>query len=209
MKKTIIASMLVLFTFAAHSQVSWNAKAGINMSRATSKGEVEMKPGYQFGIGADYFFNDHWGVQSALILISKGFINKGEYYFPPQIENPQKLKSYDETENRVYIDLPVSLAYRFHISDNVRLIFNGGGYISYGIAGKFTNKMTHEDGSVTKYKLDSFRDGIRKFDTGLTAGSSVEINNKYVIGLFGEWGLRSVVRQSKNQTYGISLGYKF
>lgn len=209
MKRLIIVSLLFLYASTIYSQISWNAKAGINMSRITNMGEVDMKPGYQFGVGADYYFNDHWGIQSSLILISKGFKQKGNYNYPPQIENPLKLKSYNETDNRVYMDLPIALAYRFYISDNVRLIFNGGGFISYGIAGKFKNKITHEDGTVTNHKVNTFGGDKNRFDTGLVAGSSIEYKNKYIIGLFGEWGLRSVVYTTKNQTYGLSLGYKF
>jgi hypothetical protein len=203
---------IVLFLFCTlfvYGQVSWNVKAGMNLSRISGFGEVSMKPGYQFGIGMDYFFTVNWGIQPSLMLTSKGYKSNGDYYFPTWQENPRLLKSYDISENRIYIGLPVMLAYRFNISNNMKLVLNGGGYLGYGIAGKFKNINTLEDGSESKDIADTFGSGTERFDTGLGAGTTFEFKNRYTIGLFGEWGLKSAYWHSNNQACGLNVGYKF
>ena len=210
MKKKLITTLLLLLVcLSGYSQISWNAKAGVNISNTINSGDVDFKPGYQFGVGMDYYFNDHWGIQPSLLLISKGFKDKGDYYFPPFIENSEKLKSYDITNNKVYVELPLLLTYRFNVSEKLKLIFSGGGYIAYGITGKFKNTNTLLDGSKRKDKVDSFSAGVEKFDTGLAAGAALEYNDKYSIGLSSDFGLKSTQARFKNRTYGLSFGYRF
>lgn len=209
-KKAIIVFMLFFFAFYGYSQLSWNVKAGMNLSRATTYDgvDVDLKPGYQVGVGMDYFFTEHWGIQSSLMLISKGHKSKGDYYYLPGAE--PTAKTYDRTENRIYIELPVMLAYEFGLSKHINLILSGGGYISYGIAGKHKNKITVNDGSTITDKYNTFSERTEKFDTGLATGVTFEFKNKYTIGLMGEWGLKSAIGDfSKNQTYGLNIGYKF
>ena len=210
MKKKLITTLLLLLVcLSGYSQISWNAKAGINISNIINFGDVDFKPGYQVGVGMDYYFNDHWGVQPSLLLISKGYKDKGDYYFPPFMENSEKLKSYDITDNKVYVELPLLLTYRFNVSEKLKLIFSGGGYIAYGITGKFKNTNTLLDGSKRKDKVDSFSAGVEKFDTGLAAGAALEYNDKYSIGLSSDFGLRTIDGRDKNRTYGLSFGYRF
>ena len=210
MKKKLITTLLLLLVcLSGYSQISWNAKAGINISNIINFGDVDFKPGYQVGVGMDYYFNDHWGVQPSLLLISKGYKDKGDYYFPPFMENSEKLKSYDITDNKVYVELPLLLTYRFNVSAKLKLIFSGGGYIAYGITGKFKNTNTLLDGSKRKDKVDSFSAGVEKFDTGLAAGAALEYNDKYSIGLSSDFGLRTIDGRDKNRTYGLSFGYRF
>ena len=210
MKKKLITTLLLLLVcLSGYSQISWNAKAGINISNIINCGDVDFKPGYQVGVGMDYYFNDHWGVQPSLLLISKGYKDKGDYYFPPFMENSEKLKSYDITDNKVYVELPLLLTYRFNVSEKLKLIFSGGGYIAYGITGKFKNTNTLLDGSKRKDKVDSFSAGVEKFDTGLAAGTTLEYKEKYSIGLSSDFGLKSTQARFKNRTYGLSFGYRF
>mgnify|MGYP000051739201 FL=1 len=208
MKKKLITTLLLLLVcLSGYSQISWNAKAGVNISNTINSGDVDFKPGYQFGVGMDYYFNDHWGIQPSLMLISKGYKIKGDY--PPFINKSEQLKSYDITDNKVYVELPLLLTYRFNVSEKFKLIFSGGGYIAYGIAGKPKNTNTLLDGSTKKDKVDSFSAGVEKFDTGLAAGAALEYNDKYSIGLSSDFGLRTIDGRDKNRTYGLSFGYRF
>ena len=141
------------------------------------------------------------------MLISKGNKIKGDY--PPFINKSEQLKSYDITDNKVYVELPLLLTYRFNVSGKYKLIFSGGGYVGYGIAGKTKNTATLLDGSTRKEKMDSFSEGVEKFDTGLAAGVALEYNDKYSIGLSSDFGLRTIDGRDKNRTYGLSFGYRF
>jgi opacity protein-like surface antigen len=220
MNKKIIA--VVLFSFSAlngYSQLSWNVKAGMNVSRVTNwYDETDLKPGYQLGAGMDYFFTDHWGVQSSLMLISKGFKTKGDYYrhFGDPIEPLPSGWSFKDTQHRIYVEMPVMLAYRFNVSNSIKFVLSGGGYIGYGIAGKYKCTSIYEDGSEHKDSFNTFSPpfgphgySIEKFDFGIGAGMAFEYKNRYTIGLIGEWGLKKIVGVSKNQSYGLNVGYKF
>ena len=57
-KKFFTVAVLLLSALYGYGQVSWNVKAGMNVSKITNYGVNEMKPGYQFGVGMDYFFTD-------------------------------------------------------------------------------------------------------------------------------------------------------
>jgi len=212
MKKKLIATLLLfLVCLSGYSQISWNAKAGVNISNIINFGDVNFKPGYQFGVGMDYYFNDHWGIQPSIMLITKGYKSKGDNFnsfYSAQYIN-QELMLYEITDNKVYVELPLLLTYRFNVSEKLKLIFSGGGYIAYGITGKFKNTNTLLDGSKRKDKVDSFSAGVEKFDTGLAAGAALEYNDKYSIGLSSDFGLRTTQARFKNRTYGLSLGYRF
>lgn len=206
-KRTIIFFLFLFSALCGYSQVSWHTKAGINFSRATES-DSDLKLGYQFGIGIDSYFNDHWGIQPSLILISKGYKKKGEYF---DYESP--LSKYNMTENRIYIEIPIMLTYRFNLSNTLKLVLSGGGYASYGIGGKNKNTITSlKDEFKYKESHNTFSDsdGTDRFDTGLSTGTTFEYKNRYTIGLIGEWGLTSNIGNfSKNQTYGLNVGYKF
>ena len=214
MKKKIISILLFLFSACyGYSQVSWNVKAGMNLSTITPMDMNEKKAGYQFGVGMDYYFTKHWGIQPSLMLISKGYKDKAQFdYWPPEEWEPYPFvwKSYYYTENRVYMSMPVMLAYRFNLSNTLRLVFNGGGYISYGIAGRIKGEQTLKaDDSTEKIDYSSFSAGTKRFDTGLGAGTALEFKNRYTLNLFGELGLKNVLGGTKNRTVGLNVGYKF
>lgn len=212
MKKKLITTLLLLLVcLSGYSQISWNAKAGVNISNTINSGDVDFKPGYQFSVGMDYYFNDHWGIQPSLMLISKGYKIKGDNFnsfYSAQYIN-QELMFYDITDNKVYVELPLLLTYRFNVSGKYKLIFSGGGYVGYGIAGKTKNTATLLNGSTRKEKMDSFSEGVEKFDTGLAAGASLEYKEKYSIGISSDFGLQSTQSTFKNRTYGLTFGYRF
>jgi len=221
MNKKIIVTVLLLFSaLYGYSQVSWNVKGGMNVSRITNYGDIGLKPGYQFGVGMDYFFTDHWGIQPSLMIISKGLKSNGDLYRGDMTEYVYYYPNafYSETVNRMYMEMPVMLAYRFNVSSTVKLVFNGGGYVSYGIGGKYRFNVTmFEGGTAEKTSGSSFDEGTHRLDFGLGAGTALEYKNRYTVSLFGEWGLKDTFKsvytqrtiKRSNQTYGLNIGYKF
>lgn len=186
--------------------MSWNAKAGVNVSNITELDAADTKLGYQLGVGLDYYFTKHWGVQSSLMFINKGYKLKGDYNYPIGESAPEK--SYDLKVTRGYLEIPLMLAYRINLSKNDKLVLNGGGYMSYGISGHYINTETLEDGTKKENKVSSFTNGMEKFDAGLCAGVSYEYK-KYFIGVFADLGLTKTESITKNKTLGLNIGYKF
>lgn len=60
MKKSILLVMFALLSVAGFSQVSWNAKVGMNISNFTGDLDVSAKVGVKLGVGMEYAFNDTW-----------------------------------------------------------------------------------------------------------------------------------------------------
>jgi len=228
MKKEILAiAVLLLFALCGYGQVSWNVKAGMNVSKVTNysamDSDSDMKPGYQFGVGLDYYFTNHWGIQPLLMIVSKGYKTQGDYYFHigDPLTEPLYGWSNKQTQDRIYLEMPVMLAYRINVSNSLKLVINGGGYVSYGIVGKHNVTNTSPEGSKDKWFFNIFElqphwGEIKKIDYGLGAGTALEFKNRYSVSLFGEWGLTSAdtnvsswSRKNANHTYGLNIGYKF
>ena len=210
MKKKIVIILLLLSVSFGYSQIAWNLKAGMNLSKVTPMDMNEMKQGYQFGVGMDYYFNNHWGIHPSLMLISKGYKEKVGFGYVTEYDGFERgLKSYSITSDRIYIEIPAMLAYRFNVSNTVRLVLNGGGYFSCGVAGRFKKNNAYEDGSIEKINTCIFSAGVSRLDAGLGAGTILEYKNRYILNLFGEWGLKNVHGATKNRTFGFNVGYKF
>ncbi|MCE5224559.1 MAG: hypothetical protein LLG05_01710 [Porphyromonadaceae bacterium] len=65
-----------------------------------------------------------------------------------------------------------------------------------------------DDSSKLTCHYNTFIIEYERFDLGVAAGISLEYS-RYIIGLIGDFGLKNVSPNYKNQTLGINLGYKF
>lgn len=215
MKRSLLfASVAVLFSATAFSQVTWNVKAGLNMntysdSKKTFGESGKVKVGYNIGVGMDYAFSEMWSLQPSLMVTTKGIRFKEE-------DNGDK---YKETYNPVYLQLPVLAAFKVQVAENTKLVINAGPYFALGLGGKV--KMTEESGGqkeTDKYKLFSKENGaekalMKRFDVGLNYGVGVEFD-KFLVNLMGEYGFAKAFNDTgnaspKNIGFSINVGYKF
>lgn len=183
MKKGLILVLFALVSIVSYSQISWNAKVGMNMSNFT-EGELDMKVGFNVGVGMEYQFTDMWSIRPSLMFTTKG-AKKGDY-----------------TSTPMYLELPIMAAASFAVADGQNIVVKAGPYLAYGIAGK--DKSGDE-------KEDFFSDGVKKFDAGIGVGVAYEIN-KFFVDLTGEFGLAKLSDGDgapKNTNFSIGVGYKF
>ena len=197
MKKGLIFVLFALVSIVSYSQISWNAKVGMNMSNYTGDMDTDMKIGFNVGVGMEYQFSDMWSIQPSLMLTQKG----------------AKIKEDGETMkfNPMYLEIPVLAAARFAVADNQNIVVKAGPYFSFGVAGKV---------KVGDDKADFFGDGDdqfggKRFDCGIGVGVAYEIG-KFFVGLDGEFGFTNVVdfksdgvSNPKNMNFSIGVGYKF
>ncbi len=194
MKKGLIFVLFALVSIVSYSQVSWNAKVGMNMSNFTGDADTNMRVGFNVGVGMEYQFTDMWSIQPSLMFTQKG------------------AKLGDIKANPMYLEIPIMAAVRFAVTDNQNVVVKAGPYLGFGIAGKY--KMDGE-------KVDFFKDveedgevlleGAKRFDAGLGVGVAYEIN-KFFIDLTGEFGLTKIYDGDgapKNLNFSIGVGYKF
>ncbi len=199
MKKGLIFVLFALVSIVSYSQISWNAKVGMNMSNFTGDMDTDMKIGFNVGVGMEYQFSDMWSIQPSLMISQKG----GKYD-----EDGETVKF-----NPMYLEIPVMAAARFAIADNQNIVVKAGPYFGFGIAGKykaggekidFFKDTKDEDGDI-------LMEGAKKFDAGLGVGVAYEIN-KFFIDLTGEFGLTKLGDGDgapKNMNFSIGVGYKF
>lgn len=228
MMKSTLSLCILLFLWSgnlyAQSPVSFQVKAGTGISTLWGKHtEEKVKFAYKVGVGMEYAFNETWVLQPSLNFVSKGAKEKEE--------NLGKA-----TMNMLYIELPVMMAARFHLTKSSNLALSFGPYVAYGVGGKtlmdIDEKMIPSSTGYTKfggkYKLDTFgsmskgKMGCERFDAGLVLGISYE-TRRIVLGLEGQLGLVKVHDEideiamfmdaegyaPKNVSAFVTVGYKF
>lgn len=182
-----------MLTMAQDSKVSWNAKAGLNLSNWTSA-DVQgnnAKLGFKVGVGMEYAFNNIWSLQPSLFLSTKG---------TKYSESGLKV-----TVNQMYLDLPVYVQARVHIEGETNLLFSAGPYIAYGIGGKISSNLGTNDTNTFG------KNGLDEFDAGVGFGVGFEFG-KVLVGLDGQVGsvnLKDVEGAAQNINFSVTLGYKF
>ena len=200
MKKSILLVMFALLSVAGFSQVSWNAKVGMNISNFTGDLDVSAKVGVKLGVGMEYAFNDTWLLQPSLFLSQKGA------KFSATVSGDEA----DVKFNAMYFELPIMMAARFNVANNTNIVVSAGPYMAYGVGGKTRTKM-RIGGAKTDIKENTF--GSDAFDAGLGVGVAAEFG-RIIVGLDGQFGLVKLMDMNidsnpKNINCAITLGYKF
>ena len=197
MKKVFIFVIFEHVSMVSYSQISWNAKVGMNMSNFTGDMDTDMKIGFNVGVGMEYQFSDMWSIQPSLMISQKG----GKYD-----EDGETVKF-----NPMYLEIPVLAAARFAVTDNQNVVVKAGPYFAFGVAGKV--KVGDEKGDFFGDGDDQY--GGKRFDCGIGVGVAYEIG-KFFVGLDGEFGFTNVVdfksdnvSNPKNMNFSIGVGYKF
>ena len=185
------------------SKISWNVKAGMNISDWTGgdSEDAKAKVGFKIGAGMEYALDKTWSLQPSLFLTSKGAKGKGE--------EGEKV-----TVNQMYLELPVNLQARVPVADKTNILFAAGPYFAYGVGGKVSGEAT-VDGIDYSASTNTFgKDKAKRFDAGLGLGVSLEVS-KVIVGLEGQLGLTKIGDGAssddspKNINFGITIGYKF
>lgn len=193
MKKGLIFVLFALVSVVSFSQISWNAKVGMNMSNFTGDMDTDMKVGFNVGVGMEYQFSEMWSIQPSLMFTQKG----------AQIDVEGETLKF----NPMYLELPIFAAARFAVAENQNIVVKAGPYFAYGIAGK---------AKAGGEKMDLFGDGddqldMKRFDAGIGVGVAYEIN-KFFVDLTGGFGLTKLFDGDdapKNMNFSIGVGYKF
>jgi len=124
MKKSILVVLCALISTVtfAQGEISWNVKAGMNISNFTSGDDTKAKIGFRGGVGMEYGITDMWSIQPSLLFTTKG----------TKIDAPL----IDMTINAMYLELPVNAAVRFNLGELSNIVVSAGPYIADGSGGK-------------------------------------------------------------------------
>ncbi len=201
MRLTAVIAMLAIVT-AVSAQVSLGIKGGVNMSNFVYDDEMNDKNpkiGFNIGLAADVDFAPNMALQTGLFLNTKGF----------KTENGFTGAEY--SENLMYLQLPLHLAYKVDVTPGSRIVFHAGPYAAYGVSGS-----RDRDGDLVDISVDKiFGDGTyqyKPFDAGLGLGVGAEMG-AFLLDLGWDMGMVNISNRdngnTKNQNAYLSVGYKF
>gem|GEM_PF-6633153 len=210
-RQSILVGFLLFCSLVIHAQNKYQWRFGIEMGLNYSNSSEDTHP-----LKKEWPILPKFGVTADWELSSKMLIHSGVFY------NFKGLKSSGNTEslnanvklNQQVIQLPVTV--RFQIPLKSFLIgIEGGGYYSYGIAGK-----TKANGTVNGTEIDieknTFNEILNRNDCGLIFGLYTRLNHM-CLNLVYEYGLVDVGKSNvlgsalnyKNRIIALSLNYSF
>ncbi len=206
MKKMRLTAVVVMLTIvtAVSAQVSLGIKGGVNMSNLVYDDEVDDKNpkiGFNIGLAADVDFAPNVALQTGLFFNTKGFKSVND-----AIEA-------EYTENLMYLQLPLHLAYKVDVTPGTRVVFHAGPYAAYGVGGSRKAKVGNLSGTWDVDKIFGDAAGQYKpFDAGLGLGVGAEMG-VFLIDLGWDMGLVNISNRdngnTKNQNAYLSVGYRF
>ena len=212
MKKVFFTVFLALCCTMGFAQLSFNVKAGLNLSSyiGDNSDHSKFKPGARVGVGMEYQFTDLVSLQPSLFFSQKG-AKYSEGYDGSIIDADADVKI-----NQLYLELPINVQLRFNIADNTNLVIATGPYLACGVGGKTKFDGGASVGSINitgDDKIDTFgNDGLdyNRFDSGWKIGLGVEFG-RILVGLDTQLGFCKVMdgNAPHNANIDITLGYKF
>lgn len=199
---TLAAAVLAVGSaFAQKGEPKVGVHGGLNIAKSdVSFVSTDAKVGFNLGVDYQYPIYNSLYVKTGLDFSTLG--------------HKFKAGGIEETFNPMYLQVPVTAAYHFELTNGVTLEADGGGYFGFGVGGK----ETVEDGGLkVKEKIFSAEDGetmCKRFDAGLRLGIALNIDS-YVLGVNYTHGLTNVFKDAddggelKNRAVSLSVGYRF
>lgn len=229
MKQILLLFMLFL-PLSTFAQLTYDVKAGVNLSHFKSSQETDlkqvggMKAGFQAGVDINYEFERHWVLSAGLTFArTNSTMNLTDgmsvgYFFP-------------ETEVRLnHFMIPLRLGYNIRFSKNFHLMPSVGWYGSIDFsAGESSLGIMGENGlAYTKWKPTkgfSYQPPVgsgpvpytatlapfRNWTYGLVGGVKAVLWQHYTVSVDYYEAIKKAQKQNDLRNYGLqmSVGYRF
>lgn len=191
MKKILLMAALALSTLSMSAQddSKFTVYAGLGMSNVVgSDANTNNAFSYKVGINYDISVTDAFSVIPGI-----EFANKAH-----------SVDGIDGTINKFYAQIPVLAAYKFTLSDKMKLAVKAGPYFGVGVVGSDID--WYAGGTTNVFDENMFK----RFDAGIDAGISLDFS-KFSIGLEYTRSFAKLNSDLKayNQTFGVLVGYRF
>lgn len=190
MKRTIIFTLLSLALYLpiAAQDVRFGALAGVNVHTANY---LDAKMGFSIGAKAELGFKslaEGWYADASLLFESHPWQVKFDGL------GTNLYKTFTEHASPWYLMLPIHVGYKFPVSQDVKLLVNGGPYVGMGLFGKLKYEMV---------KLDDKTEEGTTYDNVFTAkdGFGNKVQNRFA------WGAGVRVGLEVKDKYQFILGY--
>ncbi len=193
------ASMLCLSAVSHHSvaqekPITFGVKAGASLSSfGGDLKDTKSALRYRVGLTSDIALTENLFIFTGLDFQTKG------------VKYASKAGT-DTKFNPIYVQIPLSIGYKFHMTSQTKLLVNAGAYAAYGIGGKIKNDPDKEKEPIFG------TNGFKRFDYGLLGAVGVEIG-KIAISAGYEYGLPNINHSSgpkiTNRNPYLTVGFKF
>lgn len=198
MKKLIVVIAVLLLACGTASAIGFDVRGGVNVSGMTFKpvggSQFRLAPqvGWHASANVDFNIWKGLGIQAGLGLEERG------------AKDNDLLSVYSLN----YLQLPVSVAYRYSLDDNLTVYAELGGWGAYGLWGN-----VRTEGKV----YPAFGDFARRLDAGLLAGFGAELYGHLHFGFRYSYGLMNTATGDVSSTLGnfytngmcFQLGWRF
>ncbi|MBN8821244.1 MAG: PorT family protein [Spirosoma sp.] len=185
--------------FAQHKSLQVGLKGGLNLSSlqladpAIPAGRTKL--GLNLGATVSYYLKANLFLQSGLSLTSKGMKLRGTSSLGFGDNSVLPGREASLISQQWYGQIPLYLGYALPLGGAIKLVFNAGPYVAYGLGGKtrLTGDIVYDD--VIDYgtwEEPTFgKRGLQRLDVGIGAEVGIELG-RATIGLAYEVGLRDI-----------------
>ncbi len=199
MKKLLSTIAIIIAFSAAFAQDTHDIiclRTGFNLARHidASKSFSKIKFGINAGLTVDFEIFNNFFARPGIMFSMKG----------------ARYDKYETVENLNYFELPLLVAYKINITNNIVADFQTGAFLAGGAFGMIKRKETDSEFPAFK-RYDN--DEYRRFDVGLNFGAGVVLKNHYYFGFGYDLSLRLLHEpdymtwHQKNGCSMINIGY--
>lgn len=209
MKKLFLSLAVVASSLAFSQTVGFGAKAGINVSNMTNKGQEHTldkessKVGFHAGVFVNVPLGANFSVQPEVLYNNLG--QKTDFKFGSETVSVKN--------NMDYISVPVMAQY--NIAEGFYL--EAGPQFSFLVDQKYKISGVKNE-TIKKLAEDALNVGDSKknyksFDLGLGVGAgykiykNIGINARYVVGLTNDTDIKDVTVKNNSFHAGVSIGF--
>ena len=199
MKRLLSTIALILAISTAYAQDNHDIiclRTGFNLARHISdaKASSKIKFGINAGLTVDFEIFNNFFARPGIMFSMKG----------------ARYDNYETVENLNYFELPLLVAYKIQLTNNLVADLQTGPYFAGGAFGMIKRKETDfEFRAFKRYNNDEYR----RFDVGLNFGAGIILKNHYYFGFGFDLGFRLLHEpdymtwHQKNGCSMINFGY--
>lgn len=214
-KITVVGLVMSLFMpllAMGQKTIRYGVEAGVDLSHPTDYART-TGVGFHVGVTGEYDFQSAdkgWFMATGLGLISKPW--KSETFL-----TPEKEYSISHESTPYYLRLPLSIGYRFGLTERLGLQINTGLYAAVGLFGKSTQFETikTDDGNRNfENKVNCFgcNNLYKQFDWGWTSSIGLQYATHWQLKATLDYQFNSFARGNsdiKNLLVGLGISYMF
>lgn len=200
MKRLLILVAVMAFAVSGHAQMSFDVRAGMNVSTLFTENGVDDNPnlGFRIGAGMTYMFSDWFALHPVL-----NFTRKGSKL---NFEGGSGGGVY--RSHLYYLELPVNAQFRVQVGRKTDFVIETGPYVACGVLGQLANngEIINKDGWFGEH-------GYKYFDMGWNVGIGFEFSRVFV-GIDSQVGITGITREwiyypEHNLNAGLVVAYRF